>query len=195
MPAYTMGNPYYASVASGDVVGIRFIPSIDMQLTALGASVAYFDQTADIPLALYTDSGTELATATLPAGTVEPEVGGSRFVQLTTPVQLQAGQAYRIAGYYSTGTFFTASAPVTADPNVSFTTSYFDPYGDPLSFPQYNPEASVTAGPNFEFASTPAVPLPAAANAGVPLLVGIMAAGAWRSRQNRPGRRKSQAGA
>lgn len=174
--AYNPGSPFEAVSGSGDLVMDRFTTSQAIEITALGTGNTVVNRSASLALGLYDDAGNTLATVTLPTtGTIA--LDNSQFIELATPVQLSAGETFRVAGYYTSGTFYQILSP-TLNSVLSFDNGYFDPFATSLtgSVADVWKQSQFSGGPNFEFTlgSPPAAaPLPSTAYAGLGLLGGL----------------------
>jgi len=165
-----IGNPTGSLVNSAGAgatysQGYRFVVGADdLSVDALGM----WDHDADGLLvdhqvAIYTDTGTQLAVATVPAGTSGTLVGQYRYTSIA-PIILDSGIAYRIAAFFNTGEDYmnngaTFSVDSAASSYASFSSWYGGPAGS-VAFPG-GPGASTGGyiGPNLNF-SVVSVPEP-----------------------------------
>ena len=114
------------------------------------------------PVAIWTTTGTLLASNTVPAGTAGTLVGEYRYADLTSSLVLTAGATYRIGALTGTddyhGSVFlpSANAPVFATPNVNFVNRIADLSGV-FVFPNslFLGGASAWDFPNFEYVLIP----------------------------------------
>ncbi|HSW05446.1 DUF4082 domain-containing protein [Aquabacterium sp.] len=178
--------PAYAFTGSGIyfgdapvTVGFIFTAQQAMPLSALG----FYDHQQDglnqaHELALFSSSGTLLATATVAAGTSAPLIGEYRYATLGSTFMLQADTQYVLAAQTeATDGYRFASAPLptlTVDPRITIGNSagvYH--YGPSLVFPQ-TVLYDIYASPNMLL---PAVPEPgtwALMLAGVAAVAGLV---------------------
>jgi len=86
-------------------VGGRFVTQTTGTITV--ASLGFIDTDGilaiDHQVGLWTNSGTLLASVTVPAGTAAPLVDGFRWVDLAVPISLTNGTAYRIGAEVVSG--------------------------------------------------------------------------------------------
>jgi hypothetical protein len=163
----------------GYVIGFEFIPHINMRVTSLG----YFDDAdngfADSHLVgIFSLDGTVLASTTV---TATDALGPNhfRYASLGAGYDLLAGQHYTIGARTGIIDDFatTTTGQLAAAPALTFLGNRWrydgnDPAG-PLEIPtNHNERYAMVSGPNFQFEPTSvlAVPLPAAAYAGLALL-------------------------
>jgi hypothetical protein len=148
---------------------------------------------------IWTDTGTLVASTTVSAGTTDPLISDFRVHEIT-PVMLDAGVTYRIAGYYGAGNtdaVVTGGATVTTDPSVNFLKRAYQISSGGFTFPTGLNGTLLGAnfGPTFRLSSdsfssplVPAVPEPASL---VSFGIGIAGAGLVVLRRRRAGRASS----
>jgi hypothetical protein len=182
--AFTLVNEFPSpSGAGGTTDGFQFTPTTGLQLTALG----YYDQGKDgltlvHPVTLF-DFNTQTALASTNVGPGSFLDGTFRF-NMVSPLLLQAGHTYLLAGFHPGGT----QDPITAglfsggdavpNPLIGYQ-GYFFQSGASLTFPTTGPDPDFFAfGPNLEFQA--AIPEPASV-----VLAGVGIAGltVWRWRR------------
>ena len=161
-PALTVSGPDSFSSSSSTTFGWSFtLTGTSTEVTQLG----FFDYGDDglanaIPVAIWTSAGTQVASATVPAGTAGTLVSGFRYVTLTTPVYLSAG-SYTIGGLYtgSSSDYFLASVTTL---NAASGVTYGAPRaatGNSLAFPSSDIYSGSYFngyfGPNFEIGTAP----------------------------------------
>ena len=109
-------------------------------------------------MTVWTSTGTQLAQATIPAGTSQTLIDGFRYVSLINPIVLPAGD-YTIGGLYNIGSadlFAISAATIWPASGVTYAGSRFA-IGD--AFPTAaggNPNSYF--GPNFQFTAPTSVP-------------------------------------
>ena len=149
----------FTSVSSPDAtIGYDFtVGATSLEASALGL----FDQDLDgfseaHDVSIWTSTGTLLGSVTVSTGSLTPLIGEFRYVLLTAPVTLSAGQTYVVAANYpSQADWFIADSPDQA--NAIF--SSFASFGVSASrvgpgFP-FLGGTDLYAGPNIEFTPTP----------------------------------------
>ncbi len=114
-------------------------------------------------VALYSMTGTVLATATVAAGTAAPLIGEYRYAMLGSAFTLQAGTQYVLAAHTdSTDGYRYATVPpatLAVDPQISIgANAGVYNYGPSLAFPQSQVGYDLYATPNMLLAG--AVPEP-----------------------------------
>jgi hypothetical protein len=113
--AYTFTGGFL-SVAAPVTAGIRFSPNENIVVTEVGVFDSRSPGLVDShDIGLWTDTGTLLASTTVPAGTGSPLIEGFHFVAIS-PVLLTGGDTYRLGAFYPT----FSDAHIS---NVTFTTA------------------------------------------------------------------------
>lgn len=138
---------------NNQTLGYEFTPTANITVTAL----SYFDDAGDGLLGvhnvgLWTSAGTQLASAIIPAAVVAPIQDGFRYMTLTTPITLAAGQSYFVGGTSggaSIDPYAQAATGVTLGPSITYvaSASMADGIGNPLTFP--GTTGSTTPGAGF----------------------------------------------
>lgn len=145
--------------------GFRFIPTVNMTVSALG----YFDQGADglqdAHIVGIFDGDTLVRSANIPAGTVARLTGSFRYAEVST-LELTAGNVYTIAGTSGLDPWAYAFTDLNFDPRVAGSSTGYYTFSDPytLARPASSFGYQHYAGPNFEFtaaAEASSVPEPA----------------------------------
>lgn len=131
-------------------------------------------------IAIWTDSGSLVASATIPSGTATsttPAPGGVwRWIALSSPVNLAPG-TYRIGAWYGA---FTDALAANFSGTMTITTGPFVVYNDAayiasagITFPNLEPSnVNGYFGPNFLYVPEPAL-------LQLPFLLGLGGVGAW----------------
>lgn len=154
--------------SNGATFGYTFTLATPVRVTQLG----FWDYQSDgllaaIPVTIWNDSGTPLATATVPAGTSAGEINQYLYVTLATPVTLAAG-TYTLGGYttnngdeiqYSLATINGAAGVTYGASRAAGGNTY--PTADPLVL------TNSYFGPNFQFNAVPEPSTWAAAGLGL----------------------------
>ena len=163
-------------------LGWEFSPTQSLTVTSLG----YFDDmgtvsmgqplSMDHAVGLYDTSGALLASVTVT--TASPATGLFRFVSLTTPVGLMAGQDYILGGVAGTdGYAYDLQNASPFAPGITYLQDAYDPgnaasltfptatdgiLSDPSSVASLSGNGYTYFGPNFQFtpSAAPAVPEP-----------------------------------
>jgi hypothetical protein len=151
------GNSYTVPQSFGYV----FTPNTHIDVTSLGFFDYYGTGLVEShEVGIFNSSGTLLASATIPAGTIAPLEDRFRYIGIT-PLGLSAGQTYTAAAYV-TSTLdtvgYTTVSGVSVNPDISlpsFAARYI--FASGLQLPTQTSGASSTmyVGPNFQL-----VPLP-----------------------------------
>ncbi len=146
------------SVSSDGVAGYDFtVGGTSLEVLALGLydqDTNGFFEAHDV--SLWTQSGTLLSSVTIPSGSLTPLDGEFRYVQLSTPVTLAAGQSYVLGAFYpTTADWFIVDSPDQANaifsPLAAFDgTASIGGSGFPVPS---GPD--LFAGPNMEITATP----------------------------------------
>lgn len=126
------------------------------------SSLGYYDQNqnglaAGKEVGIYDLSGTLLASATIPSGTGGTLIDGFRYIDLITPLILNASTTYRVVAQTGTTTdsFIYSPNGVTSGSGVSFETSgYFYESSAALAFPT-NYVATMRIAPNIRYEAVP----------------------------------------
>jgi hypothetical protein len=137
-----------------------FSVSTPIELTQLGFWDRFDNglQEAHV-VTVWTSTGTQLAQATIAAGTSPTLTDGFRYVSLINPIMLPAGD-YTIGGLYNSGSadlFVISAATISPASGVTYAGSRFaigdafptgDAGGNPMSY----------LGPNFQFTAVATTP-------------------------------------
>ena len=106
---------------------------------------------------LWSNSGSLLASVTVPSGTAASLVNEFRYVALTTPITLSAGATYILGANYSVSTndpyrVNTGGNQAPSDPAITLNnTRYSFPSNSGFTFPAGNAEPGSLVGPNAQF--------------------------------------------
>lgn len=162
-------------------LGWTFTANNNVDVTALG----YFDHdmaglNSSHTVGLWTDTGTLLGSAVIPAGMGGTAIGNFWYTALGGPISLTAGDTYVIGGTSGLDPYATNVSNFTSDPNITFGSMRYETTGGPLAFPTNNAPFYDPAifGPNF-LLKTPGAGVPepgpavTLAGAGVAALVFI----------------------
>lgn len=170
-------------------VGYEFTPNVNLQVTSLGA----YDPNSwsqDIPVGIFTTTGTLLVSATVPANSSNPRQ--FQYTSLSTPYSLTAGTSYIIDAWIGSENWLAlpiSSYSIDAALTIaSVQEGWYTCCSDVgFEFPfegggAYVGDDRLYTGPNFEFTDTAATPLPAA----LPLFatgVGALGLFGWRRKR------------
>ncbi len=106
------------SVSSDATFGYDFtVGGTSLEVLSLGL----YDQDLDgffeaHDVNLWTQNGTLLGSVTVPSGSLTPLLGEFRYIQLSTPVTLDAGQSYVLGAFYpTTADWFIVDSPDQAN--------------------------------------------------------------------------------
>jgi hypothetical protein len=146
-------NESYYSGYAQPIVGYDFVPNTSITIGALGAYDHHFDglyQPNQVGL-WERSTGTLLASATVPGGSVSPLQDGYRWVMIE-PITLTAGFTYTIAswnsGWEPIGAF--AASSLTVDSRISLGAGYVDTLIPGLQMPtRQGGPGYVFIGPGF----------------------------------------------
>ena len=108
---------------------------------------------------VWTSTGTEVAQATIPAGTTPTLTDGFRYVSLINPIVLPAGD-YTIGGLYNSGSadlFTISAATISTASGITYAGSRLA-IGDAFPTGDAGSSANGYFGPNFQFTSARTVP-------------------------------------
>lgn len=146
VPAFTVSGDIKTFNDPNVTTGFKFTALQPAVVTALGF---HDDQLNGLvsahQVAVYSTNGTQLALATVAAGTVAPLIGEYRYATLGSSFQLQAGTEYVLAAYTNADDGYRSLGTPTSDPQISIvSTGAFYNYGPSLAFP-----ASTFAAANF----------------------------------------------
>ena len=164
-PAISVTNTTANSLGSGQTftLGYQFTTNQPISVFALGVFDSGQDGLVDsYPVAIWSSSGAEVASATVASGTSEPLVAQFRYQSINS-VTLSPG-TYQIGALYTTSddgvlypgytTGFSTSVPINFLNNAyNYGSTLADPTNTTSTLPSY-------IGPNFQFNSVP-VPEPA----------------------------------
>lgn len=174
-----LGNPPFT-------LGFEFTANANVSVSALGL----FDDSQDglnerHELGLFNSGGTLLASTILGSGTANPLTNQFRYASIA-PVNLIAGQNYRIGGVYATGSdlllFPNDAVNFATDSQITFVGTRFaagSSLADPTSGAAGNSPGYF--GPNLLISPAAAVPEPGS----IALLVGMSATGLLALRRRR----------
>lgn len=140
--------------------GWTFSLSTPIELTQLGLWDRFDNglQEAHV-VTVWTSAGTQLAQATIPAGTSPTLIDGFRYISLINPIVLPAGD-YTIGGLYNSGSadlFTISAAMISTASDVTYAGSRFA-VGDAFPTGDADGNANSYFGPNFQFTSARTVP-------------------------------------
>ena len=188
--AVTLINPGSALFLYPASLGWEFSPTENILVTDLGV----FDQLSDglagsAQVGLFDNSGSLLASVTVPSGTTATLDNSFRY-EAITPVSLQAGVNYVIGSILSSdnsalvGSSRGQGSSFSFDPAITFLSGRFSDEDKSGLFPNLGDtfsdlKSDFYLGPNFEFTS--AVPVPAA----LPLFASGLVGLGWLSRRRR----------
>jgi hypothetical protein len=157
--SFTPSGQTFFGGAGSDTVGWGFSLSAPVLVTELG----FWDENGDglgqsHLVTIWSSSGTQLAQATIPAGTSGTLVDGFRYLTLTTPISLAAGN-YTIGALLSafgSDVASVSSSAISTTPGVTYAGSRAIegnafPTNDAFNLP------NSYFGPNFQF-TTAGVP-------------------------------------
>jgi hypothetical protein len=156
------GSEIGGTVPNALEIGWSFTPSANLTVTALG-TWAGTALPAGTEVAIY-GAGAELAFAAIP--NTAPVTNGFKYVDLSTPITLQAGTGYTILTYFPTETAPSeiVYSSTNFDPsltNVHFTNSYVSGGMQFIGTVPGGLSDYVQFGPSFEFQPAIATPEPA----------------------------------
>ncbi len=186
------------SALSGNIPNILeegwgFVPNSDIAVTALGLWDAGSGVDSRVQpgtlVGLFRRSDSALLASVAVTDTAAPLQDQFRYVSLTNPVTLTAGQAYEVISYVPPGPFpeivfsSTTFAPLLSD--IHYTNSYLSPGSGltPLGVPPGSFVDYVQFGPNFQFEpAVTGVPEPASLTLLAAGALGLLGC-AWRKRK------------
>jgi hypothetical protein len=140
-------------------VGWRFQALQNVSVVSLGAldPDSQNGLASSMDVGIWTDSGTLLASLTVPAGTAGTLVDNYLYADLITPISLTTGDFYRIADSPTSGlnAYMFSGVSVTDSAAVGFDQGYEATSNNSLTFPTTSGGSSAFFGPNFQYVPEP----------------------------------------
>lgn len=171
--AYTIQDTTGQGLGNGPfTLGFAFIPTVNMDVTAIGIFDDNQDGLVDSYVAgIFDSAGSLLGSTVISNGTVDPLTNQFRYASMT-PVSLIAGNTYEIGAVYHDSNdpliFPGAATGFATDPNITFVENRYIAGGSlvaPMNTAGTDP---AYFGPNFMFTSS-AVPEPGTVALGLML--------------------------
>jgi len=171
---FTDAGSHPLRYGDGFSLGSKFtVVSANIEVTALGiydVTGAGFFQSHEVGLWDVTAGNTQVADVTIPTGTSAVLLNGFRYIDVSSPVDLVAGDQYILAAFYPVGQVVGvndqlrdccgAGSNAATDANfgsffAAFTTTGLGSSAGHLTEPNGSVAGTDYAGPNFEFQSVP----------------------------------------